>query len=600
MHIDPPQLNSAETHWQMGNVLHEQGKLEDAIESYIQALKLKPTLVEVYNNLGNVLKELGRLEEAIESYNRALMINPDYVEACYNMGIALTGIKFIKPMPNLVQPVCKLLEKEKFVRPYDISHAVISLLKFDPIIKGVFSKISAGKLLGSLQEIIVDLSNVPLLLKLMEASTLPDLEFEGVFKNIRSAILLNISDIKHNPETITFQTALSLQCFLNEYLYNQTDIEVEALKDLETLVESKLTNGQQPSPTELACLASYKPLHEYSWVNLLSIPVELEVLQRTQVLELEKEKHLKSTIPILQEIKNNVSCKVQEQYEQNPYPRWMNLQLPPFPKPISTITQELNLKILNHDINEIDRPQILIAGCGTGQHSIAAVSNYKNCNVLAIDLSLSSLAYAKRKTEELGISNIEYMQADILDLAVLDRKFDIIESGGVLHHMDDPMVGWKVLTDCLKIGGLMRIGLYSELARRDIVQIRDEIKHLNIDSSYNAMKSFRNDIVSSKEKHHKLIVNYLDFYSMSTFRDLLFHVQEHRFTIPQIDASLTQLGLVFCGFENMSIIQNFKSRNFTENALYDLEIWDTFEKENPRTFATMYQFWCQKEGKKTL
>jgi ubiquinone/menaquinone biosynthesis C-methylase UbiE len=278
----------------------------------------------------------------------------------------------------------------------------------------------------------------------------------------------------------------------------------------------------------------------------------------------------------------------------------MNLQLPPFPKPISTITQELNLKILNHDINEIDRPQILIAGCGTGQHSIAAVSNYKNCNVLAIDLSLSSLAYAKRKTEELGISNIEYMQADILDLAVLDRKFDIIESGGVLHHMDDPMVGWKVLTDCLKIGGLMRIGLYSELARRDIVQIRDEIKHLNIDSSSNAMKSFRNDIVSSKEKHHKLIVNYLDFYSMSTFRDLLFHVQEHRFTIPQIDASLTQLGLVFCGFENMSIIQNFKSRNFTENALYDLEIWDTFEKENPRTFATMYQFWCQKEGKKTL
>jgi hypothetical protein len=74
---------------------------------------------------------------------------------------------------------------------------------------------------------------------------------------------------------------------------------------------------------------------------------------------------------------------------------------------------------------------------------------------------------------------------------------------------------------------------------------------------------------------------------MSTLRDLLFHVQEHRFTIPQIDASLTQLGLVFCGFENKKV-------------LYDLEKWDTFEKENPRTFATMYQFWCQKEGKKTL
>ena len=40
---------------------------------------------------------------------------------------------------------------------------------------------------------------------------------------------------------------------------------------------------------------------------------------------------------------------------------------------------------------------------------------------------------------------------------------------------------------------------------------------------------------------------------------------------------------------------NFKeSKNFGENALYDLEKWDTFEKENPDVFAWMYQFFCQK------
>ena len=204
------------------------------------------------------------------------------------------------------------------------------------------------------------------------------------------------------------------------------------------------------------------------------------------------------------------------------------------------------------------------------------------------------MAYAKRKTEELNISNIDYMQADILDLGVLNRKFDIIESVGVLHHMNNPMVGWKVLADCLNTGGLMRIGLYSELARKSIVQIRDEIEHLNIESSYDAMKSFRNKIGSSEEEPHKLIVSSLDFYSMSAFRDLIFHVQEHRFTIPQIEASLTQLGLMFCGFETLHVVEKFKSENFTENALYDLEKWDTFEKENPRVFAGMYQFWCQK------
>ena len=423
---------------------------------------------------------------------------------------------------------------------------------------------------------------------------LSDLEFEIKSKNIRSEILLGISKIKNDSETLKFQTALSSYCFTNEYLYDQTDEENEALKELENLVEKKLTNGQQPSPTEVLCLTSYKPLHEYSWLHLLAIPVELEALQRKQILEPEEEKQLRSTIPILQEIKDKVSCKVQEQYEQNPYPRWTNLGLPLVSQTISTFIRESNLRILNLSINEVDIPQILIAGCGTGEHSITTASTFKNCDVLAIDLSLSSLAFAKRKAEELGISNIEYMQADILDLKALNRKFDIIESVGVLHHMNNPMVGWKVLADCLNTGGLMRIGLYSELARKSIVQIRDEIEHLNIESSYDAMKLFRNKIGSSEEESHKLIVSSLDFYSMSAFRDLLFHVQEHRFTIPQIEASLTQLGLMFCGFETVHVVQKFKLKNFTENALYDLEKWDTFEKENPKVFAGMYQFWCQK------
>ena len=546
--------------------------------------------VEAYfTNLGNTQKEQGRLDDAIESYKQALKINPDYVEANYNMGIALTNRAFVKPVPDLIEVVCNLLEKENLVRPADISSAACSLLKFDPIIEDVFSIISANKLTEFLQAIITDLSNVPLLIKLMEVFPLPDTEFEVVFKNIRSAILLSISKIKNNSEIITFQTALSLQCFVNEYLYDQTDVEIEALKKLENLVESKLTNGQQPSSTELACIASYKSLYEYSWCHLLSLPVELETLQRRQILEPEEEKQLKSTIPILQEIKDNVSCKVQKQYEQNPYPRWVNLQLPPFPKTISTITKELNLRISNLDIDKVDTPQILIAGCGTGEHSIATASMFKNCDVLAIDLSLSSLAYAKRKTEELGISNIEYMQADILDLKILNRKFDIIECNGVLHHMDDPMAGWKVLTDCLKIEGLMKIGLYSELARSGVVKIQNEIEKLNIESSYSAMKSFRNKIINSKEEHHKWIAMVSDFYSMSTLQDLLFHVQERRFTIPQIDASLTQLGLVFCGFEG------WLAYNYTnKKSLYDLEKWDAFEKENPRVFAGMYQFWCQK------
>ena len=87
---------------------------------------------------------------------------------------------------------------------------------------------------------------------------------------------------------------------------------------------------------------------------------------------------------------------------------------------------------------------------------------------------------------------------------------------------------------------------------------------------------------------------YQDFYSMSMFRDLLFHVQEHRFTIPQIKNRLLQLGLTFGGFEDARIIKNFKTTYPVLNAVIDLDKWHEFEKEYPDTFVGMYQFWCHK------
>ena len=237
----------------------------------------------------------------------------------------------------------------------------------------------------------------------------------------------------------------------------------------------------------------------------------------------------------------------------------------------------------------------MVAGCGTGQHSLRNATRFKGSNVLAIDLSLSSLGYAKRKTEELGVGNIKYMQADILDLSKLGKKFDIVESVGVLHHMDNPAAGWKVLTDCLKPGGLMKIGLYSELARQHIVKIRKEIRNTGIGSSDEEMKSFRDTIIGSEKDHHEGILNFIDFYSLSELKDLLFHVQEHRFTIPQVRDCLSKFGLEFCGFEtNEEILSHFHKSNAGVGNPYNLEKWQAYEEANPKTFGGMYQFWCQK------
>ena len=65
------------------------GRIEQAVDSFSQALRIKPDYVEAYGNLGVALKELGRTEEAIAAYRQALKIKPDYVEAYNNLGVLL-------------------------------------------------------------------------------------------------------------------------------------------------------------------------------------------------------------------------------------------------------------------------------------------------------------------------------------------------------------------------------------------------------------------------------------------------------------------------------------------------------------------------------
>ena len=554
----------------------------------------RPEFSESHSNLGNILKERGRVVEAIDSYVKALKIEHDHAGAYNNIGIALSGLVFQQPNSDAQEIIMSLLNRRTSFRPRDISKAALSLLKFERIIKSGF-KIYSGEVGLSLQEVIVGLSELPLLLKLMSVTPLPDVDIEAILTNTRSGLLFSISETMESSAILCFQSALALHCYTNEYVYCQTDKETSALQALEAVVKESLVAGEQPSAKSLLCLATYKALHEYEWCDLLAMTADIEEVVTRQVLEPKQEAQLKNDIPILREITDKVSSKVREQYEASPYPRWISLGLPSKPISIHQVTKKLKLRIHNPKINDVANPAILIGGCGTGRHSIISAATFKNSTALAVDLSLVSLAYAKRQTQEIGVQNIEYMHADILDLGKLNRQFDIVESAGVLHHMDDPMVGWRVLTDCLKSGGLMRIGLYSESARRHIVKIRQEIRHSGVGSSDASIKIFRRELMDSNEIHHKTILDSGDFYSTSEVRDLLFHVQEHLFTLPQIRECLSVLGLKFCGFDiDGAIVQRFKKINTGIDDPYDLDKWNVYEDANATIFAGMYQFWCQK------
>jgi protein O-mannosyl-transferase len=73
----------------LGVELKRQRHLSEAIAHYSQALRIKPDFAEAHNNLANALDEEGRTNEAITHYTEALRIKPDYAEAHNGLGVAL-------------------------------------------------------------------------------------------------------------------------------------------------------------------------------------------------------------------------------------------------------------------------------------------------------------------------------------------------------------------------------------------------------------------------------------------------------------------------------------------------------------------------------
>ena len=313
---------------------------------------------------------------------------------------------------------------------------------------------------------------------------------------------------------------------------------------------------------------------------------------KIQIKDILEEKKLKNTIVSI-EITNQVSKKVREQYEENPYPRWRN---------INKISPTNFLIDLNNDIrpNQIfleKKPitnNILIAGCGTGQQ-LAKHIFYNDSNILAVDFSLSSLALAKRKMNELNSKNIEFLHSDILNLKKIKKKFNVIECVGVLHHLDDPEFGLSILLDHLEPQGYLKLGLYSELARKHIVETRDFIKKYNFKNSINDIRNCR-EILKNKTNNNFLakLTNNYDFYTSSSFRDLILHVKEHRFTLSKISKLLQKYNLQFLGFTNASIKKDYSILYKDDKKHISLKNWHEFETKHPDIFQGMYQFWAKK------
>ena len=588
------QPNNFESIFLLGSIYTRIKNFNKAQEFLEKAISMRPNFIFSYNNLGNVFFESGKIKKAIYCYKKAIEIKPDYLIALNNLCVLLRNLK-ITDLDKIDQPSFKkiflLLMKRNDIDHSDIFFNAKLFLFFGKNNKELEKWEKSNNLLLKNKK-IKNFLKEELLLLMLQKSIITDQFLEKILTKLRYEILFTFFESKQllAEDYSYFILSLSEQCFLNEYIFSKSDREGFLVKKL--LIHQE--KGQKIDELGLSILGCYIPLNNSETLKKKLLKYKSKNILFNDLISMQikdplKEKNLINSIQSFGKISDTVSKKVRKQYESNPYPRWRYTY---------SVGSSNFLQILNHQLKpniveskfKFKNPNLLIAGCGTGNH-IFLTKEYSNVKILAIDLSLTSLAYAKRKIDELGIKNVDFLHADILELKNLGKKFDIIESIGTLHHMKNPEKGLKILLDLLEPHGFLKLGLYSKLARRHIVKVKDYAKKNNVKD----IKIFRQMLISrSEDKDLSRIFDRADFYSTSSLKDLIFHVQEHTFTIPQLSKIFNKFNLEFLGFSNSLIKLKYNRIYNLDKKNINLSSWHQFEKDNPETFIGMYKFWVRK------
>ena len=577
-------------YYELAQVYDAKEDVVKAIQTLLEAVKIDKTYHEAFAFLGDCYVTKRQGMPAIESYAHAVSIQPMNEEYKQKLINSTSVFQFKKTNPNLKGVLIECLESDNVDIQF-FGNTWLSIITRDASV-GPYYKLSKCKNYESFKKEIQSFPNCdgliePFFLTGLGKFTVIEYKFELWVGFLRRYLLESIMENKSlfsDPEDIDLITcAISRYCFYTDYIMDFSDEEV----DLTEKLEKKILSSDKPKLSELACLGCYK--HIYTLDNAQEIAKNLQggdhvsQIPKAQIEDYLEQQEIIKGIETITSIDDEVSSAVREQYEEFPYPRWAVAAKNLFNVEIEGHLKGKKIKILN-------------AGCGTGKESIQMAYVFPDAEITAVDLSKTSLAYGIFKARQLGIENITFKQADIMELGSLDERFDYIASAGVLHHMKDPVAGWKILCGLLKPKGLMRIALYSRIARWGINDARDDIKNKNIGHDSNSIREYRKNIKSHiKHKSIKNIQTFHDYFALPECRDLLFHVQEHQYDLLEIKNILDELGLEFTQFYmSEANIEKYKKQNKHDEAATDLVSWAKWEEKNPNLFASMYTFWCRK------
>ena len=427
----------------------------------------------------------------------------------------------------------------------------------------------------------------------LERNMVAGIPLEYMLTNMRQYLLERWKEASTWPkEILPFLSSLAVQCWFNDYVYYLTDTEQSEVNALRSHLEDSLS-GSSPHDAVLASLLSlyscYEPLYTLvEQPDRLSFPKTLDAnlapLMLHQLINPLREQALRANIDSFTDIEDATSKAVQSMYEHRPYPRWTSA---------NTEENSADVEALSKGI------EILVAGCGTGQETAYYANIMPHARITAIDLSRTSLAYAKRQAEDLGFADqVTFLHGDLMEAGKLGKTFDYITSSGVLHHLKEPEKGLAAIRALLKPEGRMSLSLYSRIARDYILGPAEQyIKDKGYSSTAPSIRQFRRDLFVMPANDPILRCSTTsDFFNLAECTDLLFHVQEHRVSLSEFRdiAARHKLEPVRISM-NPEASRQF-SLDFPGTDPLDFAALSRFEEMYPQTFIEMYKIYVRTTG----
>ena len=241
-----------------------------------------------------------------------------------------------------------------------------------------------------------------------------------------------------------------------------------------------------------------------------------------------------------------ITRQVQDMYTRFPYPPPGATEGTPIPACMDYIRH-----IFWPSRSDLSGLRVLDAGCGTGATAVTIARDYPEIEVVGIDLSETSLGHARALAERFGVGNNLLLRSlPIEDVSELGQKFDYIVSSGVIHHLDSPVRGLQALTDVLTPTGGISLMVYGTYGRAGVYMLQDAIRVLGGGADYPESAAIARSLLKHLAADHPFTGKFEDanWEGDAGIVDLLLHVRDRSYTVPQIFDLLDDAGLQLTRF----------------------------------------------------